>query len=48
MGRNAALDPMRQRLENALLRTSRFLDLEQLEVAVAQVEALTRLGKRPG
>lgn len=45
MDRDAAPDPARQRLEDALLRVSRTLDLEQLEVAVAQVEALTRLGR---
>lgn len=46
MGRDAAPDPMRQRLEDALLRTSRTLDLGLLEVAVAQIEALAKLGKR--
>lgn len=35
-------DPKRQRLEEALLGAARQLDLPHLEVAVAQVEALSR------
>lgn len=38
-------DPERRRLEDELLRASRALDLNVLEVALAQVEALKKLGK---
>jgi transcriptional regulator with XRE-family HTH domain len=45
MGRDPAPDPERRRLEDALLRASRTLNLNVLEVALAQVEALKKLGK---
>lgn len=47
MGQEAAPDPARQRLEDALVGAARQLDLGLLEVAVAQVEALVRHDKRP-
>lgn len=45
MGRDAGPDPERRRLEDELLRASRTLDLNILEVALTQVEALKKLGK---
>jgi hypothetical protein len=45
MGRGVGPDPERRRLEDELLRASRTLDLNVLEVALAQVEALKKLGK---
>ena len=45
MGRDAGPDPERRRLEDELLRASRTLDLNVLEVALAQIEALKKLGK---
>jgi transcriptional regulator with XRE-family HTH domain len=45
MGGDAGPDPERRRLEDELLRASRTLDLNVLEVASAQIEALKKLGK---
>ena len=47
MEQGEAPDPERRTLEDALLTASRQLDIGLLEVAVAQVEALTRYRQRP-
>ena len=45
LGRGEAPDPERQRLEDALVRTTRQLDIRLLEAALEQVEVLVKYAR---